>query len=265
MIHIVDMKRRNYKVICINCGQKQTTGNFCGRCGAQFPDIHSADRESIAPVNTAIKPNPHLENIKEKSKQYFNYFIQYLKTPSHTYNKGEVDFPNALISSMLLAILIGLSYFTIASNHSYDIYTTSFLSIFGSVFFWSIASIGLVLFTLTLINHFFGPQHSYKIIICLFGGHLSPMILLGFVSILFMLLKFYTFGSITLIILLSFAIFILPLYLITLLLTHKSSNVDPLYGFIIYLVTFSIFFAVFMIILADSSVGNHLTNFSAWF
>lgn len=265
MIHIVDMKRRYRKVICINCGQKQTTGNFCGRCGAQFLDTHSANKESIAPANETIKPNPHIENIKGKSKLYFNYFMQYLKTPSHVYNKGEEEFLNATISAILLAVLIGLSYFTIASSNPYDIYTTSFFSVFGNILIFSIASIGLVLFTLTLINHFFGPQHSFKIIVSLYGGHLPPVILLGLVSMLFMLLKLFTFGSITLVIIFAFAIFVLPLYLISLLLTHKSSNVDPLYGFVIYLVTISILFAVFMTILADSSVSNHLSNFRYWF
>lgn len=252
-------------MICINCGQKQMTGNFCGRCGTQFLDTQLTDIESGAPIHEAVTPNPHIQNIKGKSKLYLNHFIQYLKTPSHIYHKGEAEFENAMISTTLLTVLIGLSYFTIASSTPASINTTSFFSIFGSIFMFSIASIGLVLLTLTLINHFFGPQHSFKIIVSLYGGHLPPVIVLGLISMLSMLLKFFTFGSITLIIIFLFAVFVLPLYLISLLLTHKSSSVDPLYGFIIYLITISILFAVFMTTLADSSINNYLTDFRYWF
>ena len=245
-------------MICINCGQKQKTGNFCGRCGAQFSDTHLPD-------NKAIQPNPHIENIKGKSKLYVNYYLQYLKNPSNIYHKGEDEFLNATISIVLLAVLIGLSYITIASSHPVDIHATSFISIFGNIFIFSIVSIVLVLLTLTLINHFFGPQHSYKIIVSLYGGHLQPVILIGLISLLSLLLKFLSFGSIILVILFSFAIFGLPLYLISLLLTNKSSSVDPLYGFIIYLVTISILFAVFLTALADSPVSNYINEFRYWF
>ena len=250
-------------MICINCGQKQPTGNFCGRCGTQFSDTQFTDLGG--PTNETITPNPHLENIKGQTKLYLNHFTQHLKTPSYIYHKGEEEFRNTTISVIILSILIGLSYFTIVSSNYIGIYSTSFFSIFSSILIFSIASTGLVLITMALINHFFGPQHSFKIIVSLYGGHLPPVIVLGLISLLSMILKFFTFGSILLLIIFFFAVFILPLYLISLLLTHKSSSVDPLYGFIIYLITFSILYAVFLTTLADSSISNNLNDFSNWF
>lgn len=243
---------------CTNCGHERMAGNFCGKCGASFSE-QSLDNKDV--ITKQIESNPHIENIKDKSKLYFNYFIKYLKNPSHIYQKDENEFINGIISIVLLATLIGFSFFTLVHNNAYDIYNTSFFSIFGSLFMFSIISIGLVLLTLLLINNFFGPQHSFKSIISLYGGHLSPVILLGVVSLLLLFLKSFTFGSIILIIAFLFSVFILPLYLISFLLTKKSNSADPFYGFIIYIMTFSILLSIFTIILADSTISNYLSDF----
>lgn len=242
---------------CTNCGHERMAGNFCGKCGASFSEQSSVNK---APIPKPIEPNPHIENIKDKSKLYFNYFIKYLKNPSHIYNKDENEFLNGMISIVLLATLIGFSFFRLVNNNAYDIYNTSFFSIFGSLFIFSIISTGLVLLTLFLINNFFGPQHSPKLIVTLYGGHLSPVILLGIASLLLLFFKSFTFGSITLIIIFLFSVFILPLYLISFLLTKKSNSADPFYGFIIYIVTFFILFMILTIILADSMISHLLNN-----
>ena len=243
---------------CTNCGHERTTGNFCGRCGAQFSEQTLENQDIII---KKIEPNPHIENIKDKMKLYFSYFIKYLKNPSDIYKKDDNEFLNGIISIILLATLIGLAFFTLSTNNTHIVYNSGFLSIFGSLFIFSVTSTGLVLLTLLLINNFFGPQHSFKSIISLYGGHLSPIILLGITSLLLLFFKSFTFGGITLIIVFLFSVFILPLYLISFLLTKKSSSADPFYGFIIYIVTFSISLSILTIILADSTISKYLNKF----
>lgn len=243
---------------CTNCGHERMVGNFCGKCGAPFSEQDSLNKDIF---QKPIESNPHIENIVNKSKKYLSYLIKYLKNPSHIYKRGENEFLNGIINIALLAILIGLTFFTLATNNTHVLDNSGFLSIFGNLFIFSIISTGLVLLTLLLINNFFGPQHSFKSIISLYGGHLSPMILLGVTSLLLLLFKSFTYGSIMLIIVYVFPIFILPLYLISFLLLKKSNSTDPFYGFIIYIVTFSILLSIFTITLADSTMISYLNDF----
>lgn len=279
-------------MICVNCGHQQASGKFCGKCGTKFestgvqPEVAATGAQPTEPVpnqsmtaepaTTTVEteqptatpiapaePNVYIENTKQKSKLYFKYFMQQLKEPALAKNQGEAQYSNGLISICLLAILIGLTFF--AAIGSASSYAPSFLSIFIGMLVFSLAAMGLVVVTLWLINNFFGPQHSFKSIISLYGGHLSPVLLVGIASLLLMLLKSYTFGSFTLFLVFIFSITLLPLYLISVLLTKKSSGLDPLYGYIIYIVAFSIFIMILMFILADSTIGGLLENFEYYF
>ena len=279
-------------MICVNCGHQQESGKFCGKCGTKFEEtgvqpgvtaigthpsepvpIQNAATEqaattveteqpTAAPIEPA-EPNIYVENTKQKSKLYIKYFMQHLKEPSLAKNQGEAQYSNGLISICLLSILIGLSFFTAVGTTGF--YAPSFLSVFIGISFFSLASTGLVLVTLWLINNFFGPQHSFKSIISLYGGHLSPVLLMGAASLLLMLLKSYTFGGLSLILVFTFSISLLPLYLISVLLTNKSSSLDPLYAYVIYIAAFSIFFTIFTVILADSTIGGLLNDFGYYF
>lgn len=226
---------------------------------------HAATAETQQPTTPVAptEPNVYIENTKEKSKLYLKYFMQQLKEPALAKNQGETNYSNGLISIFLLAFLIGLTFF--AAISSAGIYVPSFFSIFIGMLLFSVASMGLVVVTLWLVNNFFGPQHSFKSIINLYGGHLSPVLILAIVSLLLMLLKSYTFGSLSLLIVFLFSIMLLPLYLITVLLTKKSSSLDPLYGYVIYIATFSIFYMIFTFILADSTIGSLLEDFRYYF
>ena len=266
-------------MICVNCGHQQETGNFCGKCGAKLNETSGQTNESIVDIESAAtnpqpnqqtappvepaEPNVYVENVKEKSKLYFQYFMQYLKNPAHVYKRGEAEFPNGLTSIIILGVLLGLSFFTLINNGGF--YDPSFFSVFGGILFFSFVSMGLVIVALLLINNFFGPQHSFKSIVSLYGGHLSPILLIAAASLLLMLLKSYTFGSLALVIIFMFLISLLPLYLISVLLTKKSSGLDPFYGYVLYIVTFSILFGIFTVILADSTIGGFIDEFYYYF
>ena len=279
-------------MICVNCGQQQESGKFCGKCGTKFeatgaqPEVTAIGSKTTKPVpsqsttaelaaTTATteqptatpiepaEPNIYIEKTKTKSKLYIKYFMQQLKVPALAKSQGETQFSNGLISICLLAVLIGLSFFAAIGTASF--YAPSFFSIFIGILFFSLASMTLVVVTLWLINNFFGPQYSFKSIISLYGGHLSPVLLVGVASLLLMLLKSFTFGSLTIILVFMFSISLLPLYLISGLLTKKSNSVDPLYGYIIYIAAFSIFFMIFTVILADSTIGYLLNDFQSFY
>ena len=265
---------------CMKCGHDQDTGNFCGKCGIRFEESFKDPIETPVPpvVEQAatlpqqpvqpIEPNVHVEKVKVKSKVYFSYFMQYLKSPSLAYNRGEAEFSNSLISIILLVTIIGLSLHTFVSKMFgglIDGYGPGFFSLFGGVFIFTAVAIGIVLLSLFLINKFFGPQLSLNAIVSLYGAHLSPILILAAASLLLMMLRSFTYGNFTLSIVFMFIIFILPLYLISLLLTKNSTAVDPLYSYIFYIALFSILFIIFVTILADSSLGGYIDELTYFF
>ncbi len=275
-------------MICSNCKHEQESGKFCGKCGTPFETTTTPVEEPIvaAPTTERVsaekvvteqptatepnqsttapaEPNVYVENTKEKSKLYLQYFLQQLNAPSIAKTQGSSNFSNAVISILLLALLISLSFS--AGIGSANIYGPSFFSVFIGMLFFSIVSMALAIASLWLVNNFFGPQHSFKSIVNLYGGHLSLILLVAALSLLLMMVKSYTFGTLSLLIIILFSVMLLPLYLISVLLTKKSNALDPLYAYMIFIVGFSIIYMIFTFILADSTIGTLLNDFQYYF
>ncbi|KQL36897.1 hypothetical protein [Psychrobacillus sp. FJAT-21963] len=223
------------------------------------------DTESVVSRTRSVKQtNVHVENIKRKTKIYSSYFMKQLKKPSHANNPGENEFTNSLVSMILFVALVTISQYLFTNNLFWS-NSPSFLPFFMEVFLLTFFMIGVVILSLFLISNFFGPQHSFKAIISFYGGQLSPLIILSIVSIFLMLVESFTYGNAILTISLIFGLFILPLYVISFLLTSNQSSVDPLYGFILYIITFTILFMLFVIIVGDSKIGGYFDNMNYLF
>ncbi|MBE1556042.1 hypothetical protein [Sporosarcina limicola] len=259
---------------CAQCGYVQDIGLFCGRCGTEFEKgIESTILEQGATIESVqqpispekmAEPNIHIEKIKAQSKMYGSYFVQQLKRPSLAFNQEKANFSNGLTSILLLAVVIALTLYSFL-NSMFSGYEPGFISIFGSILIFSLVAMGISLVSLFLISRFFGPQLSFKAITSLYGGHLSPLLIGAGVSLLLLFLESFTYGNLVLWIVFTFAVFILPLYLISSLLTKKPTGIDSLYRFILYIVTFSILFYIFVSILADSRIRVYFNDLTSWF
>ena len=212
--------------------------------------------ESVASRTQSVKPNVHVENIKRNTKIYSSYFIQQLKKPSQAFNHGESEFRSSLVSIIIFTTIVTASLFLFI-NDLYGSNSPSFLSFFIETFLLTFSITGLVIFASFLISNFFGPQHSFRTIISSYGGQLSAPIILVTASIFLMLLESFTYGNAILTICLIFTLFILPLYVITFLLTKSHSSVDPLYGFILYIVIFTILLKLFFTIVGNSKMVEY--------
>ena len=264
---------------CVNCGHSQEAGNFCGKCGTPFAPVNNetgtpnvSEEGYVSPVQDTVQaqqqvpvePNIHVEKMKAQSKMYGSYFMQHLKRPSHAFNQSQEGFVNGLISVILLGVVFALTVSAVSGSFMSG-YGPSFMSIFSSTVISVLIVMGIPLLALFIINKLFGPQLPFKSIISVYGGHLSPLLIGAGAAFLLILLKSFTLGNIILGIVLLFAIFILPLYVISALLTKKSAPVlDPLYGFILYLVSFAILFTIFISILADSALGQFIDMLGMW-
>ncbi|SDM36373.1 hypothetical protein SAMN05518871_10142 [Psychrobacillus sp. OK028] len=264
--NIVDSYNQNKggrSLNCTNCGHQQIMGNFCSLCGTEFEEL-LLNTDNVASRTRAAKPNVHIENIKKITKIYSSYFIQQLKKPSHAYNHGESELKSSLVSIILFTALVVISLF-LFSKDLYWSNPPSFISFFMENFLLTFLIIGLVILSSFLISNFFGPQHSFKTIISFYGGQLSAPIILVTASIFLMLVESYTYANTVLTICIVFSLFILPLYIMTFLLSKNPTAVDPLYGFMLYIATFSILLILFVIIVGNSKVVEYFYHMSLLF
>src|SRR5690606_36924088 len=116
---------------CPNCQHEQDTGKFCGKCGtamivnnggvaantappaqdstAQFT---AATPGTAAPVYQApAEPNQHVEEVKATSKQYWSYFLQYIKKPGSIVERPDGQMVNALITLGIFALIFSMAIY----------------------------------------------------------------------------------------------------------------------------------------------------------
>ncbi|WP_313894607.1 hypothetical protein [Psychrobacillus sp.] len=233
-------------MICSSCSSEQALGNFCLECGSPFEVSYSrVDHRA-----KSAEPNVYVENMKKKSKAYRSYFVQQLKKPSLAFQHGEKDFSNGLLSIVLFAMLYAIALFLLANTAS-----SGFLSFFIQAALLTLVLIGMVLFSLYMINNFFGPEYSFKSIVSFYGGQLSPLVVGVALALVLIAIKSFTYGNVLLVVSFMFALFVLPLYIMSYLVIKKSAGLDALYGFVLYIVMFSVLFVILVTLLADSTLG----------
>ncbi|WP_322420416.1 zinc ribbon domain-containing protein [Jeotgalibacillus haloalkalitolerans] len=256
---------------CVNCGHEQSTGKFCGNCGTEIikegftaqsqhaasapPPLQEQVQQQHQAAAVSSTPNPTIEKAKATSISYWNYFKQYIKSPSKSLQTGEGEFKNGLISIILFSILFGSMPYLMyqATFGGFGGYGPSFFGVFFQSLMFTAAIVFLVITCLFLSNKLFGRQDSYKSVTAIFGAHiLLPIIFLA-AAVLTTLMSMYTLSVILIVLSVSIVIGSVPLHIISSLMTMKSKTADPLYGFLAYIVLVSIVFAVFSLSIAESS------------
>ncbi|AOV08552.1 hypothetical protein [Sporosarcina ureilytica] len=247
---------------CRHCGHKQDHGYYCGMCGVQLdttnrinhtPSTVTVSNEQTNNFPATMESNLQFEQLKEKIILYLQYFVRYLKKPTHIFkHKQEVN-KNGMISILLFAMIVGLSFYQLALNSFYLPGEPSFTSNFGGFFVIILGLISIGLVALNLINHFFGPQFSFRVMISLYSAHLPLFILLTLLSFILIILNSISFGTTLLVISTLFVIIVLPFYLMIYLLIKKSVGLDTFYACIVYLFTFSTLLLLFLSLFGDSS------------
>jgi hypothetical protein len=254
-----DGKWRERDLYCVNCGHHQREGNFCAKCGTALGGDLGGAVQTMGRVAARAKsqPNVYVEKVKAVSKVYWRYFLDHLKYPVGVFNQGEKECIHGIVTILMMAISVGLAMFVfmkgIASPFLDE--TSSLLVIGGSVVYILISA-AIVLGSLYLTTVFLGPEQSIKKLLGIYGAHLIPFTILVIIALIFLLLKVNYIGNILLLFALLFAFFIVPLYILTKLLTQDDPTLDPLYSVVVYIVIFSILFAVCIAVFGDSVMGG---------
>jgi hypothetical protein len=255
-------------VHCSDCGNIQITGKFCSTCGNKLAepilDSESMLAKEVTITRREVKPNVHMQNMKQWFNDYRTYFSKQLRKPSLTFNRGEMELSNGLTSIILFILLFTTSLFLLMKSLNISI-EPSFVSFFMKSFLLTLVLIGIPVISIFIANYVFGPQHTLKEIVGFYGGQLSPLLIGVTVSLFLIFGNFYTYGNIILTICLIFAIFILPPYIIVFLITKNSTDVDPLYGLMLYILFFAVVFFLFHIVISDSPIVEYFQNLNYFF
>lgn len=282
---------------CPNCQHEQSTGKFCGKCGttlmanagemsansahdAQQPTAQftASPQGTAAPVYQApTEPNQHVEKVKATSKQYWNYYLQYIKKPGSIVEQANGQFVNALITLGLFALIFTLAIYknlgaVLAPVDQFggmfgasESIMPSFISVLLTTAFSMAVFFGLAAGCIYLVNKFAGPDESFKTIVTYFGTLAVPSVALALTSYVLILMNSMVFGNILLIISLSLTLSLMPLYLITVLLKKTMKSFDSFYAYLSYTVLFSVSSAIVMVVFFDSTIGRYIEDLEELF
>ncbi|WP_422123866.1 hypothetical protein DHX103_03380 [Planococcus sp. X10-3] len=277
---------------CSYCQHEQDTGKFCGKCGtvltahegtnagptASVSQDQTTAYATAAPVYQApTEPNQHVEKVKATSKQYWTYFIQYIKNPGSIVEQPGQQLVNALITMAIFALIFSLAVYKnlkvivqpFEDMGGFFGSSASVMPSFFSVLFTSVLSLGLIFILaagcLYLVNKFAGPEESFTNIITSFGTLMIPSVVVLLAAYLLLLIDSLTFGNVLLLLSISLSVSLAPLYLITVLLKKSGKALDSFYAYLAYVVLFSISMTILMSVFFDSTIGRYIEEFGYLF
>lgn len=277
---------------CTNCQHEQSTGKFCGKCGTVLtanngeaalntaPPVQESTAQyttatpgTAAPVYQApAEPNQHMEKVKATSKQYWNYFLQYIKKPGSIVEQSDGQIVNALITLGVFALIFSMAIYKdlgqvlepVDQLGGFFGSSQSVMPSFFSVLLTTVFSLG-IFFALTagciyLVNKFAGTDESFKNIITYYGTLAVPSVAVALAAYVLLLMNSMVFGNVLLIVSLGLTISVMPLYLITALLKKTLKSFDSFYAYLSYIVLFSISSMIVMTVFFDSTIGRYIED-----
>ncbi|RPJ95429.1 hypothetical protein CW357_10555 [Rummeliibacillus sp. TYF005] len=265
-------------MICTNCGNKQESGNFCGKCGSPI-NVEHEQQTNVTPVSQAKQPieepvketqNETIDKVKQHSKQYWGYFVYYLKHPTSAIQHTN-ETKNGLISIGIYALLMTILLISFLNTLIDSIGFSSFystkpsISIAFSYLIACIISIFIAITTLYVVNRILGKPYTYSQIISIYSSFLTLPIILNIIAFIFLLIHSFVFFGISMLIAYILVLGIIPIYIITILLHNNSNKIDSFYGYLIFYIAYMIINAILFTIFADSILGDFINTFEEFY
>ncbi|MER2090333.1 MAG: hypothetical protein ABS920_11395, partial [Sporosarcina sp.] len=182
-------------------------------------DVVVMDQGSGGATKPNIQPNETIEKVKAATRLYWGYFVTYLKSPSEVIEQEEKDAMNGIVTIVIMAIFIGLSFFTLMKRMAFSFlvysYEPSFFSDIGSSILFIFIITAIIIGSLFLTLKFLGPDQSLAGLVGIYGTHLIPSTFLALIALLLLVIKAYVFGNFLLSFALLLAFLVVPLFVLT--------------------------------------------------
>lgn len=252
---------------CKNCGQEQGEGKFCQKCGAELEhkdegqksqEIHNSAEESQTDSDI-------LKRVKKTSVNYWEYFLKYLKKPSHIFKVGAKEKNNGIISIILTALIFALAFYSLVKpviDYLSNFHNISFLSIFVNVVISLGVVFAIVIALLFFINKLISKEEiDFHTVIAIYGTYLIPVILINLAALLFAILASEKLTLILLFLSVFLVSLLIPLHIITRFLTQAKTKLDSYYAYLIYFGSLALSFYILGKFFADSKVMDLIDIF----
>lgn len=243
---------------CTNCGNEQASGKFCGKCGTVIVHtVHTASTQislnpehalggeavKVATVNESVQ----LENLKEKSMAYWDYFLRNLKQPVNSFNSQPSEFMNGIISLLIFAAIFAFSIYKAANaflkmamtgfmefSEPGDLASFPFSSVFFNIFVFVLIAMAIVMVSLIVAGKYFGPDQHWKKTLVVYSAHSLPAIVIGVAALALIMMNSLLYGVILLIASLLYSVLLAPGYVMSVILSRSPKKLDPLMGYTVY-------------------------------
>lgn len=197
-----------------------------------------------------------MKRMKGKAIKYWNFVLGYMKNPVNVFQQDQNEFGNGVMTTILFAVIAGICQFAIQTQEG-----ASFLTVVSETALFLMIGVAIASTSLFVINKLFSAELSIKAIIGIYGTHMIASLILVCITYILILVNFTAFGSMLLIVLTTYTIFLLPLYILSKLLSQHATNMDPLYSYISYIVMFAILYSIYLHAVTDQGISIFFSNF----
>lgn len=191
-------------MFCQSCQQESEAGKFCTNCGAALGSEESAvtleqetdstvQPEASAPIATeqaqAEEPNEFVEQIKDASSNFGDFFLTLVKKPSEAQGFNKVHMVSAIITIAIFSLIISLDSYLVSQSIYSDLISSSpsFLDDFFYPFIKSVIKFGLIASVTFGAAKVALQDVSFSDVLAKYGAYLMPFMLLYIVGTLFSL------------------------------------------------------------------------------
>ncbi|HLS06747.1 MAG TPA: Yip1 family protein [Bacillota bacterium] len=197
-----------------------------------------------------------LDRVVETSKEFGNFFQQFMKMPSQAFTTGSQQFTHAIINLAILAVVFSV---TIYRMLKVDISSIHFE--FGSYAFNAFLTISVSMLTIIVVifamNKLLANESiTFENVVTVYGVFMVPAVILNLIALVFAILKNTTYAGYFLVALFLLVILIIPLYMIGYFVTNYRKNIDPLYAYLLYVVLSAVALIIVNSIVLDSVTGD---------
>lgn len=211
-------------------------------------------------ANQDQAPNQHIEQVKETSKAFGNYYVRFIKQPSAIFTDS-TQFVNGAIALLLFSLLFGIVTGVAIPSEMREALEISFISIFFNLFIFAIVILAAVILSTFLVFRFFGQEKSFKDIVNYYGVLSLPATSILPLTFILFLLGSYRFGYLTLILSFSLVASILPAYLVSSFQAKGAKTIDGIYGYLIYVGIYALLTFIIYSIILDSFMTKIQSSF----
>src|SRR5690625_4685120 len=245
-------------------GAQQTAGTSPEQPGAapqagQPQASNEAHQQQAQPQGGQAGTQPStesLDRVVETSKEFGNFFQQFMKMPSQAFTTGSQQFTHVIINLAILAVVFSV---TIYRMLKVDISSIHFE--FGSYAFNAFLTISVSMLTIIVVifamNKLLANESiTFENVVTVYGVFMVPAVILNLIALVFAILKNTTYAGYFLVALFLLVILIIPLYMIGYFVTNYRKNIDPLYAYLLYVVLSAVALIIVNSIVLDSVTGD---------